>query len=83
MVALARLTFAQSPFDAVRLLKEMGEWLDFGDEDEERLYRCYVNWFYAITPKLRPHRRRPRHTVRRHNRSRPGEFARDASGTVT
>ena len=32
----------------------MGEWLDFGDEDEERLYRCYVNWFYAITPTFRP-----------------------------
>ena len=54
MAALARLVFAESPIDAVRLLREVGEWLDFGDEDEERLYRCYVNWFYAITPKLRP-----------------------------
>ena len=54
MAALARLAFAESPLDAVRLLKEVAEWLDFGDEDEERLYRCYVNWFYTITPKLRP-----------------------------
>ncbi len=54
MAALARLMFAESPFDAIRLLKEVGGWLDFGDEDEERLYRCYVNWFYAITPRLRP-----------------------------
>ena len=54
MAALARLMFAESPFDAIHLLKEVGEWLDFGDEDEERLYRCYVNWFYAITPTLRP-----------------------------
>ena len=55
MAALARLMFAESPFDAIRVLKEVGGWLGFGDEDEERLYRCYVNWFYAITPKLRPH----------------------------
>ena len=55
MAALARLVFAETPIEAVRLLKEVGEWLDFGDEDEQRLYRCYVNWFYAITPKLRPH----------------------------
>ena len=54
MAALARLVFAESPFDAIHVLKEVGEWLDFGDEDEQRLYRCYVNWFYAITPKLRP-----------------------------
>ena len=54
MAALARLMFAESPFDAIHLLKEVGEWLDFGDEDEERLSRCYVNWFYAVTPTLRP-----------------------------
>ena len=54
MAALARLMFAESPFDAIRVLKDVGVWLDFGDEDEQRLYRCYVNWFYAITPKLRP-----------------------------
>ena len=54
MAVLARLVFAESPIDAVRLLKEVGEWLDFGDEDEERLFRCYVNWFYANTPTFRP-----------------------------
>ena len=54
MAALARLMFAESPFDAIHLLKDVAEWLDFGDEDEERLYRCYVNWFYTITPTLRP-----------------------------
>ena len=54
MASLARLMFAESPSDAIHLLKEVGEWLDFGDEDEERLYRCYVNWFYAVTPTLRP-----------------------------
>ena len=59
MAALARLVFAESPFDAIHLLKEVGEWLDFGDEDEERLYRCYVNWFYAITPTFRPRDRDP------------------------
>ena len=54
MAALARLMFAESPFDAIHLLKEVSEWMDFGDEDEQRLYRYYVNWFYAITPTLRP-----------------------------
>ena len=54
MAALARLMFAESPFDAIQLLKEVGNWLDLRDEDEERLYRYYVNWFYAITPSLRP-----------------------------
>lgn len=29
-----------SAFDAVRLLKEMGEWLDFGDEGGKWLYQC-------------------------------------------
>ena len=54
MAALARLMFAESPFDAIHVLNDVAEWLDFGDEDEQRLYRCYVNLFYAITPKLRP-----------------------------
>ena len=54
MAALARLTFAESPFDAIHLLKEVSGWMDFGDGDEQRLYRCYVNWFYAAAPTLRP-----------------------------
>ena len=61
MAALARLMFAESPFDAIHLLREVGEWLDFGDEDEERLYRCYLNWFYAVTPTLRPRDWDPEH----------------------
>ena len=54
MAALARLAFAESAFDAVRLLGEVREWLDFGDEEEERLYQCYRDWFYATERRFRP-----------------------------
>ena len=54
MAALARLTFAESAFGAKRLFDALREWLDFADEDETRLYQCYLDWFYAIEPRLRP-----------------------------
>ena len=54
MVALARLTFAESVFGVKRLLADLCGWLDFGDEDETRLYQCYLDWLYAIEPRLRP-----------------------------
>ena len=54
VAALARLTFAESFIDAIRVLKEVREWLDFGDEDEERLYQCYLDWFYATASGSRP-----------------------------
>ncbi len=54
MAALARLIFADSVFDAVLLLKEVGGWLDFGDEDETRLFQWYRDWFYATSPEFRP-----------------------------
>ena len=55
MVALARLTFAESVFDVNRLLADLCGWLDFEDEDETRLYQCYIDWLYAVEPRLRPH----------------------------
>ena len=54
MAALARLTFAESAFGVKRLLADLCGWLDFGDEDETRLYQCYLDWLYAIEPRLRP-----------------------------
>ena len=54
MVALASLTFAESVFGVNRLFTDLCEWLDFEDEDETRLYQCYLDWLYAIEPKLRP-----------------------------
>ena len=54
MAALARLTFAESVFGVNRLLADLCGWLDFGDEDEARLYQCYLDWLYAIEPRLRP-----------------------------
>ena len=54
MAALARLAFAESAFDAARLLGEIQGWLDFEDEDEARLYQCYRDWFYATERRLRP-----------------------------
>ena len=54
MAALARLAFAESYADAIRLLGEVREWLDFGDEDEARLFQCYLDWFQATAPELRP-----------------------------
>ncbi len=54
MAALARLVFAESYADAIRLLGEVRGWLDFGDEDEERLFQCYLDWFQAVAPELRP-----------------------------
>ena len=32
----------------------MRGWLDFGDEDEARLYQCYLDWFHATAPEFRP-----------------------------
>ena len=54
MAVLARLAFAESAFDAARLLKEVRGWLDFEDEDEARLYQCYRDWFYATKRRFRP-----------------------------
>ena len=54
MAALAGLTFAESAFGANRLLADLCDWLDFGDEDETRLYQCYMDWLYVIVPRLRP-----------------------------
>ena len=54
MAALARLVFAESYADAIRLLGEVRGWLDFGDEDEARLFQCYLDWFQATAPELRP-----------------------------
>ena len=54
MAALARLMFAESNVDAIRLLGEVREWLDFGDEDEARLFQCYLDWFHANVPEFRP-----------------------------
>ena len=54
MAALARLVFAGSYVDAIRLLGEVRGWLDFGDEDEARLYQCYLDWFHATAPEFRP-----------------------------
>ena len=54
VAALAGLTFAESAFGANRLLVDLCDWLDFGDEDEARLYQCYLDWLYAIVPRLRP-----------------------------
>ena len=53
MSALARLAFAESYADAIRLLGEVRGWLDFGDEDEARLYQCYLDWFQAVAPEFR------------------------------
>ena len=54
MAALARLAFAESYADAIRVLGELREWLDFGDENDERLYQCYLDWFYTVSPELHP-----------------------------
>ena len=54
MAALARLAFAESYAEAIRVLGEVREWLDFGDEDEARLYQCYLDWFYTVSPEVRP-----------------------------
>ena len=54
MAALARLTFAESAFGVNLLLDALREWLEFEDEDEVRLYQCYLDWIYAIEPRFRP-----------------------------
>ena len=54
MVALASLTFAESVFGVNRRFTDLCGWLDFEDEDETRLYQCYLDWLYAIEPRLRP-----------------------------
>ncbi len=54
MAALARLVFAESYADAIRLLGEVRGWLDFGDEDEARLFQCYLDWFHETAPESRP-----------------------------
>ena len=54
MAALARLVFAESYVDAIRLLGEVRGWLDFRYEDEARLYQCYLDWFHATAPEFRP-----------------------------
>ena len=54
MAALARLIFAKSYVDAIGLLGEVRGWLDFGDEDETRLFQCYLDWFHATAPESRP-----------------------------
>ena len=54
MAALARLVFAESYVDAIGLLGEVRGWLDFGDEDETRLFQCYLDWFHATAPEFRP-----------------------------
>ena len=54
MAALARLAFSESYADAIRVLGKLREWLDFGDGDEARLYQCYLDWFQATAPELRP-----------------------------
>ncbi|MYJ94296.1 MAG: Rpn family recombination-promoting nuclease/putative transposase [Proteobacteria bacterium] len=54
MMALAGLTFAESVFVVNRLFADLCGWLDFNDEDETRLYQCYLDWLYAIEPRLRP-----------------------------
>lgn len=54
MVALASLTFSESVFGVNRLFTDLCGWLDFEDEDETRLYQCYLDWLYAIEPRLRP-----------------------------
>ena len=54
MAALARLMFAESYADAIRVLGKVREWLDFGDEDEARLYQCYLDWFCTVSPEVRP-----------------------------
>lgn len=43
MTVLARLTFAESDIDAAHVLTEARKWLKFKDEDETRLYRCYLD----------------------------------------
>ncbi len=35
-------------------IADLCDWLDFGDDDEARLYQCYLDWLYAIEPRLRP-----------------------------
>ena len=54
MMALAGLTFAESVFGVNRLFADLCGWLDLEDEDETRLYQCYLDWLYAIEPRLRP-----------------------------
>ena len=54
MAVLAGLNFAESVFGVDRLFTDLCGWLDFEDEDETRLYQCYLDWLYAIEPRLRP-----------------------------
>ena len=54
MAALARLAFSESYSDAICLLGEVRGWLDFGDDDEARLFQCYLDWFHATAPEFRP-----------------------------
>ncbi len=46
--AFARLTFASSEAEAMRLLAEVRGWLDLADEDESRLLQDLVDWFHAL-----------------------------------
>ena len=47
---LARLTWADSVGEAAQLLIGARGWLDLAAEDEEDLFRDYVNWLYALEP---------------------------------
>ena len=50
---LARLTWADSVGEAAQLLMDACGWLDLAAEDEQDLFRDYVNWLYAGTGRLR------------------------------
>ena len=47
---LARLTWADSVGEAAQLLMDACGWLDLAAEDEQDLFRDYVNWLYALEP---------------------------------
>ena len=47
---LARLTWADSVGEAAQLLMDARGWLDLAAEDEQELFRDYVNWLYALEP---------------------------------
>ena len=47
---LARLTWADSAGEAAQLLMDARGWLDLAAEDEQDLFRDYVNWLYALEP---------------------------------
>ena len=47
---LARLTWADSVGEAAQLLMDACGWLDLATEDDQDLFRDYVNWLYALEP---------------------------------